>query len=313
MSNGTSGAAPRNALIVLNPTAGNGKARKIYPKIEAYLKSRNIAYHIALTTCPGDAINIVRDYSLEPGTAVIAAGGDGTCNEVVNGLLTRGHTEPPVFGVLPIGRGNDFASSVPVPGNYIKALDIIIRGNTRPMDAGFVKGGFFPEGRYFVNGLGIGFDTQVGLEAAKMKKVHSSLAYVLGAVLTVARFKPSPVLKVSWAGEEHILPALQLSLMNGRRMGGTFFMGPKAQLDDGMLDICVVEHRTRRQVVNIIFHYTRGTQEDCPGVIMGRGMEFNLRALEGGMIAHSDGETVCLDGKALTVSCRAKALALIVP
>jgi diacylglycerol kinase family enzyme len=121
------------------------------------------------------------------------------------------------------------------------------------------------------------------------------------------------VLKVSWAGEEHILPTLQLSLMNGRRMGGTFFMGPNALLDDGMLDICIVEHRTRRQVVNIIAHYTKGTQGDCPGVVTGRGAEFSLQALEGGMIAHCDGETVCLEGKELAVSCKAGALALISP
>jgi YegS/Rv2252/BmrU family lipid kinase len=306
---------PQKLLFVLNPTAGNGKARAMYPKIEAYLKNRGIEHRIMLTASPGDAINIVRNYPLEPGTAVIAAGGDGTCNEVVNGLMSREKADggPPVFGVLPIGRGNDFASSIPVSHDYETALESIIRGKTRPLDLGLVKGGFFPDGRYFVNGLGIGFDTQVGLEAAKMKHVHSALAYALGAILTVARFKPSPMIKVSWAGEEHTLPVLQLSLMNGRRMGGMFFMGPNAKLDDGMLDICIVEHRTRRQVVNIIVHYTKGTQSRSPGVVMGRAAEFSLRALEGGMISHADGETVCLDGKELTISCKAGAVALIAP
>jgi diacylglycerol kinase family enzyme len=94
------------------------------------------------------------------------------------------------MGVLPIGRGNDFSSTPKIPNDILKALEILVNGNIRPLDAGFVKGGFFPEGRYFINGVGIGFDTKVGFDAAKMKHVRSGLAYALGAIINVVRYDP---------------------------------------------------------------------------------------------------------------------------
>jgi diacylglycerol kinase family enzyme len=100
--------------------------------------------------------------------------------------------------------------------------------------------------------------------------------------------------------------------MNGRRMGGSFYMGPKALMDDGALDICIIRHPAGRlRLIQVVLQYPKGAQEKCEETIMGRGMLFHLKALEGGMAAHCDGETVCLDGKELTVKCLPGALRLI--
>jgi YegS/Rv2252/BmrU family lipid kinase len=301
-------------LVILNPIAGKGKAIKEYPKIEAFLKNHKQDYEIILTKGPRDAIDIVRDYPLDRDTVVVAAGGDGTSNEVVNGLLTRKERlpEPPLFGLLPIGRGNDFACSAQVSPDPDAALEILLKRNTMPLDVGFVRGGYFPEGRYFVNGLGIGFDTKVGLEAAKMK-IHSALSYVFGAIITLIRYEASPLLEIKYDGKTLTEEAILASFMNGRRMGGSFFMGPKAVLNDGLLDICVVSHRNRRKIFQIILHYTKGTQEECDGVTMTRAADITLKALQGGITAHCDGETVCLDGKELNIICRPQVLNLICP
>jgi YegS/Rv2252/BmrU family lipid kinase len=300
-------------LVILNPVAGKGKAIKAHPGIKRFLETRQQNFEIVLTKGPGDALEIARNYPLDKDTAVIAAGGDGTCNEVVNGLLTRNRLlpAPPLFGLLPIGRGNDFSYTAQVPADLDRALEILIQKNTIPMDVGFVRGGFFPNGRYFVNGLGIGFDTKVGLEAAKMKRVHSALAYAFGAIITLIRYEASPVLEIHYNDKTITEDAILASLMNGRRMGGVFLMGPHASLNDGALDICVVRHGPRMKIANVILHYTRGTQEECEGVIMDRAANFSLKALKGGMTAHCDGETVCLEGTELTVSCRPAALRLI--
>ncbi|MDR0623193.1 MAG: diacylglycerol kinase family lipid kinase, partial [Treponema sp.] len=171
---------------------------------------------------------------------------------------------------------------------------------------------FFPEGRYFINGIGIGFDAKVGFEAAKMKRIQSSLSYALGAIITVARYEPSPLLKIRYDDQEMTLPAAIVSIMNGRRMGGSFYMGPNAVLDDGALDICVIRHPSGRlRLLQIVLRYPKGTQGECEEAYMGRGANFHLTALEGGMAAHCDGETVCLDGKELTVRCLPGALRLI--
>lgn len=298
--------------IILNPVAGKGKAITQRPKIEEYLEKREQNFEIILTGGPGDALEIAKN--CPPLDVAVAAGGDGTCNEVVNGLLTRqgASAGPPLFGLLPIGRGNDFSSSAGIPEDLEKALEILIQKKARPLDAGFVKGGFFPEGRYFINGIGIGFDTKVGFEAAKMKRIQSSLAYALGAIITVARYEASPLLNIRYDDQELTLPAAIVSIMNGRRMGGSFYMGPHAVLDDGALDICVIRHPvSRRRLIQIVLQYPKGAQGACEEAHMGRGSRFHLTALEGGMAAHCDGETVCLDGKELTVSCLPGALGLI--
>jgi len=299
-------------VIILNPTAGKGKAAKQRPKIERFLRESGRDFEIYLTKGPGDALETVRGMTLGVDDVVVAAGGDGTCNEVVNGLLTRpSASSPPLFGILPIGRGNDFSYTPGIPGDIEKALQLLIDAKARPLDAGFVKGGFFPDGRYFINGVGIGFDTKVGFEAAKLK-IKSGISYAIGALIMVARYDPSPVLQIRFDDKEATLPAVLVSVVNGRRMGGSFFMGPDALLDDGLLDICYVQHqKSRFTLLKIISHYTKGTQGQCEGVNFGRGTHFHLKALEGGMAAHADGETVCYDGKELEITCFPGALRLI--
>jgi YegS/Rv2252/BmrU family lipid kinase len=297
--------------VILNPTAGKGKAVKQYPKIERFLRESGRDFEIFLTKGVGDALNMARDLPIGADDITVAAGGDGTCNEVVNGLLLRRSPTPPVLGILPIGRGNDFSDTPKIPQDVEKALTLLIEGTVRPLDAGLVKGGFFPDGRYFVNGIGIGFDTKVGFEAAKLK-IKSGIAYAVGALIMVVRYDPSPVLQIRYDDKEVTLPAVLVSVVNGRRMGGSFYMGPEALLDDGLLDICYVEHqKSRLALLKIISHYTKGTQSECKGVTFGRGRSFHLRALEGGMAAHCDGETVCYEGKELEITCIPNALRLI--
>ncbi|MDR0315570.1 MAG: diacylglycerol kinase family lipid kinase [Treponema sp.] len=300
--------------IILNPAAGKGKAAKQYPKIEHFLKSHGENFEILRTKGPGDALEMARNLPLGQADAVVAAGGDGTCNEVVNGLLTRQNPlpMPPIFGILPIGRGNDFSSTPGIPTDVEKALEVIVRRNLRLLDAGLVKGGFFPDGRYFVNGIGMGFDTKVGFEAAKMK-IKSGISYAFGAIITLVRFEPSPLVQIRYDDKEMTLPAAIVSIVNGRRMGGIFFMGPNALLDDGEFDLCSVQHpSSRRKLMKILLHYPKGTQTECEGVFTGRASHFHLTALEGGMAVHCDGETVCYDGKELEIFCHKHVLRLMV-
>jgi diacylglycerol kinase family enzyme len=95
-------------------------------------------------------------------------------------------------------------------------------------------------------------------------------------------------------------------------MGGIFYMGPNALLDDGLLDICYVERPpTRRELIKLLFHYPKGTQTKCKGVHASRGSKFHLTAIEGGMAVHCDGETVCYEGTELEINCVPGALRLI--
>lgn len=217
----------------------------------------------------------------------------------------------PLFGVLPLGRGNDFAYGGKVPAELEDSLLILKEGKSSPMDVGLIKGGLYPEGRYFGNGIGIGFDTIVGLEAAKMPHIHDALGYVFGTVKTLVKFSDSPVVEISYNGKSESLRTIQISIMNGNRMGGLFYMAPEAVHNDGELDLCMVSHLTRRRLMRTIFHYTKGTQRGLPGITMDKSEFFTIKAVEGVLKAHADGETICLDGKELEVSCIPSPLKII--
>jgi YegS/Rv2252/BmrU family lipid kinase len=302
-------------LIILNPIAGKGKALKERPAIEAFLREHSQSYEIILTGRVNHAMEIARDYPLDEGAIVVAAGGDGTANEVANGLLRREKQfdSPYSMGVLPVGRGNDFSCNVKVGDNLLVAMETLIKRKRHPLDAGIVRGGFFPDGRYFVNGLGIGFDTKVGFEAAKLK-IKSGLSYAIGAVITIAKYEPSPLLEIKYDDSTVTLNAAIVSIMNGVRMGGSFLMGPEAVMDDGFFDICIVRHpASRARLMKIVLSYPKGGQGAFVETSMGRARRFHLKALDGGMAAHCDGETVCTGGTELEVECIPAALMLVKP
>jgi diacylglycerol kinase (ATP) len=256
--------------IIFNPIAGKGAAEKRLPHVISFLKEKKIDFEIFHTQSVGHAITLARDFASLENCVIVAAGGDGTCNEVINGLMEGKGERIPLFAVLPMGRGNDFSYGGRIPAELDDALSILIKGNTSPLDVGLIVGGDYPQGRYFGNGIGIGFDTVVGLEAAKMNHVHDTLAYVLGALRTLIKFTQSPLVDISYGSKKRTLRTIQISLMNGRRMGGLFYMTPEAENDDGMLDLCMVEQQTRFRLVRLIVAYIKGTQKGMKGVTMDR-------------------------------------------
>ena len=267
-----------NYIIIFNPIAGKGKAVKQLPIIHNFMREKDLEYEIIYTEKTGDAIDIAESNAKEENTAIIAAGGDGTCNEVINGLMKGKGDTIPVFGVLPLGRGNDFSYGGRVPAVLDDALEILAGQNSSPLDVGIVKGGYYPEGRYFGNGIGIGFDTVVGLEAAKLKHVQDALAYVVGTAKTLIKFSDSPDIELTYNGKTILNRAIQVSIMNGNRMGGLFYMAPDAINNDGLFDLCMVDHKNRRQLIRAIMHYTKGTQKGLPGISTDRAPSYTIRA-----------------------------------
>lgn len=300
-----------NYIIIFNPTAGKGASVKSIPAVKSYFERKNLKYQIVYTKGVGHGKEISRKHAQDKNTAIIAGGGDGTCNEVINGLMLGKGSISPILGVLPLGRGNDFAYGGKIPPTLEDSLSIISQGKTSTMDVGLIKGGLFPEGRYFGNGIGIGFDTNVGLEAAKMPHVHDALGYIWGTFKTLIKFSASPLVDITYKEQTTRIKTIQISIMNGNRMGGLFYMAPEAVNNDGLLDLCMVTHLTRGKLIKTIMHYTKGTQRGLPGITMDRSNLFKIKALEGSLAAHADGETICLDGKELEVSCIPRAIKIL--
>ena len=302
--------------IILNPVAGKGYAPKHIPFINEFLQNYDVNYEIHLTKHVGHAIELAAEFALLPDTAVIAAGGDGTCNEVINGLMLIKINNPdlkiePVLGVLPIGRGNDFAFGAGVPATLKESLNALIHGKPVFMDMGIIKGGNYPEGRYFGNGIGVGFDTIVGLEAAKLKHIHGAAAYFIAALKTLILYPPAPDIELTYNDiTSQVSPAL-VSIMNGKRMGGTFFMAPYANNNDGILNMCLTKQGSRRELLKTMMHYIKGTQHNLENTTTAQSAAFTMKALNGSLAVHADGETICEAGKYLEINCIPNALEII--
>jgi diacylglycerol kinase (ATP) len=297
--------------IILNPTSGMGNAEKQLPVIKEIFDRSGLEYEIYLTEKVWDAATVAKAAAIDKYSCVVAAGGDGTCNEVVNGLMEAAPIikKLPAFGVLPVGRGNDFAYGAGVPSDILKAAELIIKSSTASLDLGKITGGDYPDGRFFANGIGIGFDTMVGLEAAKLKFLHGPVTYAWGAIVTLFKYPKAPSLKVSYNGETYNVESSQVSILNGSRMGGTFFMAPDGVVDDGLLDLCMpTKHISRIKMIKLMLQYTKGAQADNPVVTMARSTKYKVEAIKGNLICHADGETICIDGKELSIECFPNAL-----
>ena len=290
--------------IILNPAAGKGSAKRALPEIEACLDSLQVGYDLILTEQPGHAIRLAEEAGVNGYQTVVAVGGDGTVNEVINGLmaaLSKGALTASL-GVIPVGRGNDFSFGMGIPQDIPAACQLLVGGRTRKIDIGWVRGGDYPEGRYFGNGIGIGFDTVVGFEAAKLPPYISGMpAYLIAALKTIFLYFDAPLLHIEIDGQVLEQPCLLVSMMNGRRMGGSFMFAPDSQSDDGLLNLCIAHQVSRLQVLGLFPKVMGGTQKDHPAIQMPLGEVITVQALQGSLPVHADGETICTAGKALEV------------
>jgi YegS/Rv2252/BmrU family lipid kinase len=301
------------ALLIYNPAANQGNAGKILPKVEELLRDAGFEYDLSLTGRPGDAMGFARQAAEEKRTLVVAAGGDGTVNEVINGLMEanpQGNNRP-VLAVLPVGRGNDFAYGLHIPGELEEAVKVLKKAEQCIIDIGRVSGGNYPQGRFFGNGVGLGFDAVVGFEAARMKFIQGAASYLAAVVKTIFLYAKAPVYEVVMDGETIRQPFLMISIMNGRRMGGMFHMAPQSDNSDGLFDLCLAGQVAQIKILPLAAKFISGKQEGHPAIRMARAGQITIRAVKGTIPAHADGETICEKGQALTIEIFPSSLKVI--
>jgi diacylglycerol kinase (ATP) len=178
---------------------------------------------------------------------------------------------------------------------------------------GRAVGGLYPQGRYFGNGVGIGFDAVVGFEALKMKPLTGFASYIAAALKTIFLYDHAPVVRLEYNGHPVTQPALLVSVMNGRRMGGGFMMAPEAQPDDALFDLCVAGQANRSHLLALLPRFMQGTQAADATVQMARAPHLVVTALEGVLPAHADGETLCVEGQQLTLELLPGQLEVVSP
>jgi YegS/Rv2252/BmrU family lipid kinase len=298
--------------LIVNPISGRGNGLKSIGRIQTLLDGYHLDYEIVKTENPGHAIALTKQYGPKS-DFIISVGGDGTSNEVINGLMElKKETGKAVsMGVIPVGRGNDFAYSMGIPADLELACEAISKCRTKTIDIGIAYGDNFPNGRYFGNGVGVGFDAVVGFEALKMKKLKGFFSYIVAALKTIFIYYKAPTLEVETDREKFQITALMVSIMNGIRMGGGFFMAPEGNPCDNIFDLCCVTHVSKMKTFPLMAKFMQGKQGGHSAVRFIQAKKVTVTAIHGSIPAHADGETVCTEGKKIYVELLPSQIELI--
>ena len=270
-------------LFIINPVAGRGHASSYIPAIHNHFKGNTEEYHIEITQNPGHAKDIAAWYAEKGDYNIYSAGGDGTLNEVLNGMAGSGCS----LGVLPAGSGNDFIKSIYKSRDYGDILEKTVNGEVTPIDCGIIND------RYFINIMSVGFDAEVGYYSGIVnKKLHliGMLSYLLGIVAALIKGKIKFPVKLTFDDSETVETTITLTACtNGKYYGGGFIPVPTTEFNDGILDVCFVEAKSLPEILYLIPKYMKGKHTKMKGV--------NFRRIEKMTIESEDELKINVEGE----------------
>ncbi len=287
-----------NYCFIVNPASGRGKGLGVGRELEERLQYLNLDYQVLYTKAPGHAIELAQT-AKEKFECVVAVGGDGTLNEVVNGLGQSGCT----LGLLPVGSGNDFARAVSLETKLDVALNKLLRGRIRAVDLGKVNE------RYFHNGVGVGFDAHVVHTSLKVKRLRGNAIYLYSVLRTLFKYRPVS-LAMEFNNQTHTSDYFMVTVGNGMSLGGGFYLTPDAQIDDGLFDLCLIQNMPMPSVLRNLLKVYSGKHKEDPRVEIVRTENLKIRSREP-FAVHVDGELLGMDLTTLNVEIIPKALNVI--
>ena len=278
--------------LILNPVAGTDEGTSLVARINEALRAQVGEVDITITAGPGDAERAALGAARDGETQFFIAGGDGTLNEVLNGVHDSGLLSDAVFGILPLGTGNDFAAALEIPSDVDAALQSFQDGYTVDVDVGRL------DDRVFVNISAGGFLAEVSdTVTPELKTIAGRLAYLIGGAQTLLSYEPVRA-RVEPLGEafvrypsvllEQERPAFEegvvayevdlhlFAVCNSRLIGGGRLIAPEAVIDDGWLDVCVVEAMPTLEFVGLLREVARGGHLGDPHVTYFRARDLRL-------------------------------------
>lgn len=284
-------------LLMLNPHAAGGRAGRLAGTIEEALSNLG-PVDLYRTRGPGDARRTVQSADLGRYGAVVAAGGDGTLFEVLNGLCSNAASARPPLGVLPIGTGNAFSRDLGLqPGDWRAGVDVLAAGHTRRFDTGRVEwsGGAY----HFLNIVGAGLPVDV-MDSTQRLKVLGRSAYTLATLWKAMQMRCYP-LRITLDGHTIERDCLFIEVANTRYTGTSFLIAPGARPDDGTLDVVLVSRLSRLRVLQLFPSIYSGRHIQYDEVETFRAKEIRIEA-DTALGLAPDGET---EGTMpVTISCR---------
>jgi diacylglycerol kinase (ATP) len=279
------------ARLILNPVAGADRALDHAARLSATLSERFGPMEVAITAGPGDAESAAARAVDDGCTHVFVAGGDGTLNEALNGVVSQaGGLDQVTFGIIPLGTGNDFARALGIPAEIDDAIASLMRANVVHVDAGRLND------RIFINVSGGGFIAEVSEAVTpQLKSIAGRLAYLVGGAQTLLDFEPVRMTLAAEPGGQRVGAGVYaFAVCNSRMIGGGRLIAPHASLDDGLLDVCVIDAMPTLEFVALLRRVADGGHLDDPRVRYLRAsratMQFDRRIL-----VNTDGEVLETD------------------
>lgn len=266
-------------LLLANPTAAGRRAGRLLPELRAFFSSRVAAFEYHEARGPAELRLEAQAAAAAGYDRVIAAGGDGTVHAVLNGLVGA----ETALGVLPLGHGNDLARALGIPLDPRKAAEYLLDAPVSSIDAVQVGS------RYYAGVAGMGFDAETNHRANRWSGwLTGHLRYFLAGLRTLASFRPLDVDLVT-DSEEFRGPAMWVAVANSSCYGGGLRIAPEAALDDGILDVCVIERTSALHLLALYPSLLRGRHLRARSVRYFRCTWVQLRAPEGAVV-FGDGE-----------------------
>lgn len=271
----------KRARLIYNPSSGREEMKKRLPEILYRLERGGLETSTHATIGEGDATLAAADAVERGFELIIAAGGDGTLNEVVNGMAEKSHRPP--LGILPLGTTNDFARALNIPKNLEQACDLIVRQHTQDIDVGKINN------RYFINILGGGSMTELTYEVpSKLKTMIGQLAYYMKGIEKLPRLRPIELFIKSDELELHEEVMLFL-ISNSNSVAGFERLSPDASMNDGLFDVLILKRCNLAEFIRVVSLALRGEHLNDPNLFY-----FQTRQIE---VSSPDYVQINLDGE----------------
>ena len=288
----------RRLQLVVNPSAGGGRATKLLPSVEAALRSAGHDLVVTPTTSLAHADELAAAACADD-RVVVAMGGDGIVGRVAGTVSTYGG----LMGVLPGGRGNDFCRAVGIPRDPVEACTVLASGEERAIDVGYAGG------VAFLGIASIGFDSECQERVLRSKVPLGQLVYLYGALATVASWKPA-TFTCTVDGASLVATGWSVAVSNSGMYGGGMRLAPDASVEDGLLDVVVTTATPRRTFLRALPKVFKGTHVAEPSVTVRTAANVELSA-DRPFRVFADGDPIAT--LPCTVTVRPGALRVLLP
>jgi diacylglycerol kinase (ATP) len=276
-------------LFLVNPNADMGRGWRTIADLRPLVEEFGGADWTG-TVYPTHATILARQAAEAGYTLVIAAGGDGTVHEVINGLMQVPPEVRPRLGIVPLGSGNDFAHSVGINVNQVEALKQVFTGQPKRIDLGRFDIGR-GQNEYFDNTFGMGFDATVTIRTHRITQLHGFMMYLVATLQTILLNHEAPRMHIVTDRETWDEETIMLVVCNGPREGGGFLVSPGAVNTDGILNYASICHVSRLMMLRLVPEVMKGTHGRFKQVRLGELRKLQLQS-ERPMTIHADGEII---------------------